>query len=86
MKIEWATQVSSHALRQAAADTKWQNPKQIPITEDIVKLNTEILETEHAIRSEMKHIGITSKTFSELAKCTFAQVILYNRRPRIHKS
>ncbi|XP_038063415.1 uncharacterized protein LOC119734131 [Patiria miniata] len=79
MQLEWPTRVSGHALRQAA-NSNWNEPKRLPLTKDIMKLHQHMCKEEREIKGQTKQYGISWETFSQLAKLTLAQLIVYNRR------
>ncbi|XP_071495340.1 uncharacterized protein, partial [Diadema antillarum] len=79
MALEWGPRISSHALRQASNE-KWTNPRQLPLTNDIMKLNKYVGEQEKHVKTRITHEGINENSFADLAKCALTQVVLYNRR------
>ncbi len=64
MRLEWPTRVSGHALRQAAT-SKWNEPKRLPLTKDIMKLHKHMCNEEREIKGQIKQCGITGETFSQ---------------------
>ena len=81
MQLEWPSRVSSHALRQAA-NSKWNEPKKLPLTKDIMRLHKHMCEVESYMKSKIKENGITGETYmyAMLSKVSLAQLIVYNRR------
>ncbi|XP_041466027.1 uncharacterized protein LOC121416603 [Lytechinus variegatus] len=75
---EWSKKITRHVLRQMKK-TKWQKGKNIPFTEDTVKLNeTLATDMEEAKTNLQQEVNI--ENWRGLCEVTLAQAIVFNRR------
>lgn len=78
----WEVEVSSHALR-TLYQNKRNNPKLLPLTEDVALL-TKYLKERAAISAaslkKAQSTGEIQNSWKELAKVTLTQMILFNRK------
>ena len=76
---EWNIHVTSSALQQRT-EMNWRNPKILPLTEDVVKFNKYLAETEKQIKTDIEKAGMSPNLYRDLANVTLAQIVTYNRR------
>ena len=69
-----------HRCPSPGIDSQVDHPAQLPLSEDITTLHKYLSKQEECIKSDMRNHGITDNNFAELAQCTFAEVVLYNRK------
>ena len=76
---EWNIHVTSSALQQRT-EKNWKNPRTLPLTQDVVKFNKYLAETEKEIKTDIEEAGMSPDLYRDLANVTLAQIVTYNRR------
>ncbi|XP_022106564.1 uncharacterized protein LOC110987795 isoform X2 [Acanthaster planci] len=79
--LNWEEKVSHHALR-SLNETKRNNPKLLPLTQDVVKLSKYLKEQVKASQEELERANgpEISKAWRKLAEALLAQVVVFNRK------
>ena len=80
MQLEWGVRVTSYALRQASTHKLGPSCPTTSFRRYITTLHKYLSKQEECIKSDMRNHGITDNNFAELAQCTLAEVVLYNRK------
>ncbi|XP_033126529.1 uncharacterized protein LOC117124408, partial [Anneissia japonica] len=78
--LHWEGEVSHHALR-TLEEAKRNNPKLLPLTEDVVKLSKYLqnqAKTNHEVL--LKSGAEIQKTWVKLAEILLSQIIVFNRK------
>jgi len=76
--MEWTDEISSMAL-STLKTAKMNRPQRLPLTEDLQKLN-ECLNKDIEHHSKLLCDKVNVNSWYELAECTLAKVILFNRK------
>ncbi|XP_036437432.1 uncharacterized protein LOC118815426 [Colossoma macropomum] len=74
----WHEYISATA-RRTLEEAKWNSPQLLPFTEDVKRLHLYLDEQEHHYR-KMLSAEPSSQHWSQLAKVTLTQMMLFNRR------
>jgi len=77
-KMQWAKKVSSHALRTMTVQ-KMSQTHMLPLAEDLQKLQSFLKASADSLMENVKHQPLL-KDWSQLARVTLTQLILFNRR------
>jgi len=77
-KMQWAKKVSSHALRTMTVKNMSQT-HMLPLAEDLQKLQSFLKASADSLMKNVKHHP-RLKDWSQLARVTLTQLILFNRR------
>ena len=75
---DWNSEVSHQSLN-TLSERKYNKPQNIPLAEDIKKLN-DFLRKEAAVQVEQMKANPGVKAWRELCEVTLTQVVLFNRR------
>lgn len=78
-ETDWRTNVNACAHRQRQ-ERNWKAPKVLPLTEDCVKFNKYLNRSEEEIKEDIKHEGLSTTLYKQLAAVTLTQLIVFNRR------
>lgn len=76
--LTWNEMISSAAYR-TLEEKKWNKPKLIPLAEDVKKMHMYMTDKQKQYYGQLLDEKI-SRNWSNLAKVTLAQIILFNRR------
>ncbi|XP_056118313.1 uncharacterized protein LOC130095581 [Rhinichthys klamathensis goyatoka] len=75
---KWSECVSSQALRNLS-EAKWNSPQLLPFADDVKKMHQYLDRESKEYQTKLEEEP-SNKNWSELAKITLCQVILFNRR------
>ncbi len=75
----WDSDVSSNALRTMRNNQR-NNPKLIPLTEDVVRLSKYLKEKSEECMSALENKSEVSEVWRALSKLTLTELVLFNRR------
>ena len=83
LELQWTEKVSSHALR-TLNENKRNNPKYLPVTEDVMKLTDYMKDklqrdVETLKTAKARDMGIPA-AYRELSEVTLASVLVFNRK------
>jgi len=77
-QMQWAKKISSHALR-TITERKTSQGQMLPLAEDIQKLHLFLKESAENLTDQLER-SPDIKIWTQLARVTLAQLILFNRR------
>ncbi|KAJ8043636.1 hypothetical protein HOLleu_10822 [Holothuria leucospilota] len=77
--LEWSTEVSHHALG-TLAKRHWNKPQNLPLGEDVVKLNRHLKKVAQDNAEKLCKDPSDTSAWYELSKATLCQLIVFNRR------
>ncbi|KAF2891051.1 hypothetical protein ILUMI_15122, partial [Ignelater luminosus] len=79
VQSQWSNKVSSLALKNLV-ERKWNKPVILPLTKDVIKFRSDILECANRSVALLKKENTDAKAFKKLVDASLAFTILFNRR------
>lgn len=78
IKSDYNALISKHA-RKSLDEKKWNKPRTLPLTEDLLKLNNHLKDVLQTSTTNLKK-GFTINAWEDFNKATMVKIVIFNRK------